>query len=401
MSTKILKNLTVAKKVGVAHPTIGRWIEDAVQKENNLELEESNSRLYIKDSEHNWAELLKLKEKTVKYRNKIAYEKVFTDLNLNQILTKDQIIELVTSLELRHKIPLKFTYIYEGAHIWNQVYNSIKDEKFYKQRINSLLRGTLEYLEMKTQKNQVINIVEIGVGNGDKMSVIIDYLNSKGKKVNYTGIDISQQMLEFTTLFYKEKYPEMPVKTYLSDIESDMIRDLLFSNKLKNSDSCNLVFCIGSTIGNIDDRDRFLRNIHNSMGKSDLFMLDNGLDLVDQRVNFSTLEHPLYESMTKWLPSKLGMDKSTYSIYNKFDENSREKRQIFILNKDLDISINIDGVEKVISLKENEQIIVWNHYRHTVKSLTQELEKNDFEIQYLSVYPDKSRAVVIVEPNWN
>ena len=46
MQESPLKNLKIAKILGVSHPTIGRWINEAYEKKNNLQIVESKNRFY-------------------------------------------------------------------------------------------------------------------------------------------------------------------------------------------------------------------------------------------------------------------------------------------------------------------------------------------------------------------
>jgi len=392
-----MRNYTISKQLGVAHPTVARWVEAALNKENNLQLHQVNNKYYIIDNLHNEAEMLKLKTNAEKYRNKIAFEKLVVSEDLKDILNESQIIELITSLENNGSIPLKFAYLNGGAKYWDMyVREKINDSDYYLDEISSLLVTSLDYFAFRLKEFEQVNIIDVGPGNGYTIKPLIDILQRQAK-INYTSIDLSKEIQNILTINMKEWYPNIEVNNIVADIEQILIRDLLFNNKLKNRKSCNILLFIGATLGNVANRQQVLSNLKNSMGSDDILILDNGLDTPEWRSSFPSFENPLVRSMLLWLPELLGFRKDIYEIISKYDEYSGRRLQTMKLVKDVDIEFNLAEGSKVLSFKENDEIIIWNHYSHTLNSFIGEMNESNFAVTHMSCYPDLSHILALCQ----
>jgi uncharacterized SAM-dependent methyltransferase len=397
MDIKTMRNYTISKQLGVAHPTVARWVEAALKKENNLQLHQVNNKYYIIDNLHNEAEMLKLKTNAEKYRNKIAFEKLVVSEDLKDILNESQIIELITSLENNGSIPLKFAYLNGGAKLWDEYVKSmINNKDYHLDETNSLLETSLNYFAFRLKDYEQVNIIDIGPGNGYTIKPLIDILQTQAK-INYTSIDLSKEIQNILTKNMLEWYPNIEVNNIVADIEQILIRDLLFNNKLKNPNSCNVLLFIGSTLGNVANRQQVLKNLNNSMGADDILILDNGLDTPEWRSSFATANNPYVTSLKLWIPQLLGFTTDMYEIVSKYDENSGRRLQVLKLVKDIDLEFNLEWGIKILSFKENEEIIIWNHYSHTLKSFIGEMNESNFAVTHMSCYPDLSYILALCQ----
>ncbi len=398
MKQEFWKNSALAKKLGVSHTSIARWIEEATNKNNNLQLVKTDGRQYILDNDHNEAELLQLKAKAFKYRNKIGYERIEVDSELYTALNYSQLVELITSLENQRKIPLKFSYLNAGAKAWHQfVQANSQNGRSYMSETNILIETNLEAILYRLKSYNLVNIVDVGPGDGHTTKPIIEKLLTEGLEVRYNGIDVSPKMNEILAEEMKFLLPETNISIEIGDMDYLVIRDKLFNSKLNYANSCNLILLVGSTIGNVEDRHRVLKNFNTSMGKDDFFLLDNGLNVLSWRTNFDSLDNPFANKIIKWIPEKLGLTGQNTEAENRYDEKSKSRIQVLRLQKDLDIVFNLNDLEKVVSLPASTEITIWNHYSHKLKDLQAELEEAGFEIEHLSVYPDRSHVLVLCE----
>ena len=397
MDIKIIRNYTVSKQLDVAHPTVARWVEAALNKENNLQLHQVNNKYFIIDNQHNKAEMLKLKKNSEKYRNKIAFEKISVNEGLKDILNESQIIELITSLENHKTIPLKFAYLNGGAKLWDEYVRSmINNKDYHLDETNRLLETSLNYFAFRLNNFEQVNIIDIGPGNGYTIKPLIDVLQTQ-TKINYTSIDLSQEIQSILTKNMAEWYPDIPLNNIVADIEQILIRDLLFNNKLKNPNSCNVLLLIGSTLGNVANRFQVLKNLRNSMGTDDILILDNGLDTEEWRSSFVTANNPYITSLKLWIPQLLGFNSDMYEIVSRFDEISGRRLQAMKLLKDIDLEFSLTEGSKILSFKENEEIIIWNHYSHTLNTFTTEMNDANFALTHLSCYPDLSYVIALCQ----
>lgn len=398
MQEVLLKNLKIAKSIGVSHPTIGRWIVEASEKKNNLQIQETKGRYYILDNEHNWSELNKLKNLGSKFRNKIGYERVEVSEELYKYFERNNLIELITKLEDDRIIPLKYTYLGKGADYWNESVNSMIGERNYYLNDNQqLISKSLENLLAQAKGSETVNIVDVGVGNGYTVKPIIDFLLLNGFNVTYKGIDISQKMLDLNNLNLKKWYPELKLSHEIGDIDYMVIRSILFNNKITNPSSCNLILFIGWTLGNVYDRNRVLTNFSDSMSGGDFLVLDNGLDLKSLRTRFNFLSQDPINQRLSWIPKLLGLRDDMYEKIHRYDSVSKRIIQSLKLNKEIDIVFNLPQGKKVLHFNESDEIIIWNLYRQKLRELIDDLYRVDLEPSYLSRNQDHSQVLVLCE----
>lgn len=394
----LLKNAKIAEKYGVFRGSVGKWVAAAVNKENNLQLEMSNNKWYVIDNQHNHSELSNLAERALKYRNKSSYEKVIVDPELYKIFSYGNLVELITKMEENRLIPIKFSYLNSGAIEWdNLIEKASKSENFYGNKTDSLLHQASEYLMDVFNKYDTVNMVDVGPGNGFVVRPLITKLMKMGFKVEYTAIDISQKMLDIVSKNINNWFPKIEVHTEIGDMDYMVIREKLFSNKLANPNSCNLILFLGATIGNVYDRHRVFRNFFDSMSSDDFFVLNNVLDLVSQRAQFKTLEEINTQNMISWIPEKLGLRPDMYEKINKYDEKTASRLQVLKLNKDVDVEFQMEQGVKVVNLQDGEEITIFNHYSHTMDSLIKDVREVGLGISYLSRTPNHSQALIICE----
>ena len=398
MATKLLKNAQIAEEYGIFRGSVGNWVKSALAKENHLQLEMSNGKWYIIDNQHNRSELINLRDRAKKYKNKSTYQKITANPKLYDIFNYANLVELITKLEDDKIIPLKFSYLDRGADIWSDFLNdTVNTNEYYALQGNKLMNDSLTYIKDLMGEYDTINIVDVGCGNGITLQPLFNSLLQNGFKINYTGIDISARMLEIAKTNLNTWYPQIEVKTEIGDMDYVVIREKLFSNKLQHPNSCNLVLFLGYTIGNVYDSHRVFRNFYDSMSQDDFFIFDNGLDLIPLRTIFKTPEAESTKTRISWIPNLLGITEEMFERINKFDEVSKRRIQVLKLNKDLDIEFDISGNKKVVSFKDGDEITVWSHFSHTLDNLIQDIRDVNLGISYISRSPDKSEVMMICQ----
>jgi hypothetical protein len=398
---KFLKNTEIAKKYNVSRPTVGKWIIAAKNKDNLLELTEIDGVSYILDSKHNQKELENLKNKGSKFRNKIGYELLTVDDRFYKVFSESQSIEIITSLESDHIIPLKYTYFDQGAKMWDEyVKADMEDSEFStKKEEKILITSSLDYLQLKLQKYKKVNIIDIGPGNGYASKPVIDKLLDLEKKVQYTGIDISTTMLEILETNLSTWYPNLNTEYQALDIDFDIFRNLLFFNRHSfKEDSCNLILFFGYTIGNFFDRNRIYKNFYDSMNRGDMLWFNCGLEGEGELEELQRhAKNSFVVAESSWIPEYLGIKPEMYSLEVKFNTRIESYTLVLKLNKDIGIRFNLRGSDKMVNFDQNDEIIVWNYCGYTVERILEEITNVGFNIANLSCYPDYSEAAILCE----
>jgi hypothetical protein len=325
-------------------------------------------------------------------------KRVTVNQQMYQIFLPSQLLGLIDDLEHHKRINLKYSYCGPGGDLWYQFLNEVFTKKeYYVGQANELVQNNADYLAFKLQQYKTINLIEIGPGNGPSRNILIDALHRDGVAIRYTGIDVSWRMNEILEQQIKERYSDISVETIIEDLDAVILHDRLFDNKMKYPDSCNVILLLGSTYGNLWNRNRFLQNLNYSMGKDDFFILDNGLDTPERRSNFQTLQNPISVAKAKWIPDLLGISEDLYDAVNKFEPKTRMRVRVLCLRQDVEIVFWLHQKEKMVRLYQGDEICVWHHYGSTFADLEEELDRNGFYPCQLTLSSDNSRILALCE----
>jgi uncharacterized SAM-dependent methyltransferase len=194
------------------------------------------------------------------------------------MLTKRQEAELVTAVQGRGEIPLKFAYIGDGAKNWDTI---AKERSVTSGGINSteasLLKRRLNDFVSTLKSDKGINIVDIGCGNGVPAIPVLQYLSERGIPFAYVPMDISQEMLDLAIVTIKTRFPNVICKPFQMDFELGQFSDVMY--EIKKDGSANLMLFLGSTLGNHSDLSRVLTNFRDSMTSKDYLIV--GVELTN------------------------------------------------------------------------------------------------------------------------
>ena len=192
-------------------------------------------------------------------------------------------------------------------------------------------------------KKKVIDIIELGPGDGSKGKIIIDGFLSNKYEVNYYPIDISIQAL--TDI---KKNLKCNNKLHIIGIHSEFIEGLNFLKK--KSKNKKLILFLGSNIGNFKKSESkdFLKKIKYNMNKKDSLLI--GFDL-KKNVKIMTNAYNDSDNLTKKFNLNLllrinNMFNSNFNL-NNFEHNgiynahlgamesyliSKKKQKVFLKN---------------------------------------------------------------------
>ncbi|MEM1312193.1 MAG: class I SAM-dependent methyltransferase, partial [Patescibacteria group bacterium] len=232
-------NAEIAREFKVSKTTVTRWLESAIDGKNNLQINQSDKKVQVYKNEHNFAELLKLKEEGVKYKTSTSYKEVSPKKEFYEIFNYKEQVELVNLLSTKKVIPLKYSYFGEGADMWNQSYENSLNQSTYPvvKNTEELLAISYSTILKKISKFKSINIVDVGPGNGFPLKTLITRLLIDGVTIkNYVAVDISNRMLDIVEKNVRSWFDKkIDFRRYKKDIEHDTLFDLLFENKDQNT----------------------------------------------------------------------------------------------------------------------------------------------------------------------
>jgi SAM-dependent methyltransferase len=378
----VYKNTEVAREFNVSDPTVINWIQGSISKKNNLQLFEVKKKLKIIKSEHNKSELYRLAESGQVHKNRIQKSEVVVSPELYQILSTTQVIELVNELKTNYQIPLKFTYLNGGAEIWDRHVNEgLKNGTYIVSIItDELMSQSFEFIINQIAKFKKVNVVDIGVGNAYPSKNLLMELAKKEILNKYVSIDISADLASIANKNVKEWLPNVELLSFNVDFEKQDLTEILF--EIKNNDIINLIFFVGGTYGNLEDREKFLKIIRDSLDGDDIVVITNKLSHIK---SYSELGHldSLFESLL-WIPKLLNIDVENCEIVKRF-EPSLDSRAIFlVLDKDYNFQFDVKGVIKNVQLLKGEEIRLWKHHMSSIDEVIEESRRANLEVTHFT-----------------
>ncbi len=127
-------------------------------------------------------------------------------------------------------------------------------------------------------------LVEIGSGMAHKTRLLLDALSERAASPRYVAFDIAAEAVEAAARALLKADPRLSIRGVVGDFAREHDFHVLHSG-LAASGGARLFAFLGSTIGNLDEREapELLRNVAAMMTPRDAFLL--GVDLVkDERV---------------------------------------------------------------------------------------------------------------------
>ena len=360
----ILRNINVARKYKVNPATVGNWIDQAKSGRIDLELTSVRGRTYLEDTEHNHLELQRLKEQGVKFRakNLNTVVKITPDPKIYEVFNEKQIISLITNIQEYNTIPVKFSYNEEGA-------------KYYYQAIQAEIKisGTNTFLEEKTlnyyvknfihslmKQGKKINLVEIGPDySAHLIKDVIDYLQENKALNKYISIGMSEEMYKIRKKNLLETHGILPIK-YIRDIEEELIRDILYLEKMEDSNVVNVCLYLNSAITNVKNINHLLGNFTESMIGDDRLIINTLLaditkkDFVSKKLNID-----VRNNRHKWLIQMLGLEKSITIEAIEVIPVLGSRRVNLILDKTVEIEFLIQNKKFTLKLEQDQKINIF------------------------------------------
>jgi len=296
-------------------------------------------------------------------------------------------------LGARGEVPLKFSYLDEGAEHWVRLGEQRLSEGGINLMEYNLLTKRVTDILNTFPSEKIVNIVDIGCGDSSPVFPIVDSLIERRQKFNYIPIDISAEMLELAKKKFSAKYPGVNIFPHQLDFELGNFTDVIYEHKTE--DTVNLMLFLGSTLGNFSDRRRILTNFRDSMGANDYLLL--GMELI----NFSKVENlvPHYTNdivvdLVYTLPQKIGIDLKSSKPEVLWNERKSQIEVLANMTKDLEIKIE----KEAVILKKNERVLLARSVKFNEASFTDLLSAVDLRNELLTVNEDRSYLLTLVQP---
>jgi uncharacterized SAM-dependent methyltransferase/transposase-like protein len=365
-------NTEVAKEFGVAESTVRNWLNRAIDKELNLQIEMVDAKFKLLKNSHNQSLIRQLIEQGRKHRSSNLREEVQVDDKLYDILNRNQLLTLINSLRVKREIPLKYAYLNFGAEIWDKFYKSTSQSSPYSTHSSDvfLLDKLYELISEHFQAGQKLNMIDLGCGNGFPVIPLLQKLNEADLVNSYIAIDISKEVLEITKANILQFFPSLNVEMVQLDFETHSIQEVLYAAKLGQSRQesiPNLVLMLGSTLPNIDPQIQPLLNIQAGLTAEDYLITSNAINNPATYSSFPAFENQHANELVIHLANLIGLNRSNTEIEKIYNPVLDRKEYNLVLKKDL--TINFPIINQTVELLKGEKVNVWKFKRDTFESI--------------------------------
>ncbi len=394
----VLKNSDIAKKYNISNSTVTRWVSLAEENKNNLQLYKISGKIRILDNPYNHAEISKLAQEGKKYRSNIACKRIAANKDFYNIFPEEDIIDIISDLELKRIMKPKYVYMGEGVKYWDQAFNlGLRQASAETVRLVQELSDVIFY---NFGRKEAVNVVDLGPGNGMATKPILERLVSLNLIHKYITLDISREMNQLSQQNLSKLFPGLEILAYQRDFEKSHFSRIMLENKAID-DLPNLIFHLGNVLCHYNDRVRVLKNIQRGMSYDDLLIIDFILESEDNHFNLGHAKSEPSNQLHTWILKMLGIDTNLCEQSMESDRGMQTDTKYLILDKDYEISFDLFGKRRILELFSGEKIALWRRQLLTLESFIQEAEKADLQVINLSLEKNNLSAVAIckLKPN--
>jgi len=307
------------------------------------------------------------------------------------IFTKRQEAELITSIQGRGEVPLKFSYLGDGAKMWAAIAKKRSGGGINSAETELLKKKVKHFLGSFNDKK--INIIDIGCGDGTPVIPILDELKIQGVDFRYVPLDISEDMLDLAERNIGKLYPKCEIKKVLLDFELGNFSEVTYD--LKSDGYSNLLLFLGSTLGNFSDRNRVLTNMRDSMGSDDFLIV--GVEMTNLSKINKLLPHYTGKEvldLTYNVPLKIGIKKSSVKNDVTWNEKENQIEVWMTLKEDQKLSV---GKESFV-LEKDEKILLARSVKFNEWIFTKLMSDVGFRTELLTTSADRGYVLSMIQP---
>jgi hypothetical protein len=396
------KNNELAETYHVSLRTVLNWIEASRQGKLGLALHETASKAYVSNTARNIAIIENIVEQRRKYRNSRGQKSVTPKPAFYSLYNPQQILDIVSGLDIHHEIPLQYSYFDKGADCWDGYVQRLNAEDtpnalHYTQQ---LLMNNQDYLDNLLSSYSHINVVDIGVGNAIPIKRFLEHLLEKGTLDHYRAIDISTEMLHIAERNIKKWFGgKVAFEGYQYDITYEKFPNLLAGEHIKNrsAKTTNLLMLFGGTLSNLRTPDTALRVLHDSMGRNDFLIHAQKLDSDANRrsFDFGLGKTEVLPAQNKFIVDLLNIDESYYTVETGYDARTNMRFLAIKLKISLSIDFNFTEGAQTIELNKDDSVLVWRAQHQSALDIMHQLDRNEFYPLLASQTLDKQYILTV------
>lgn len=399
---KYYRNYELANTYHVSQSSVGKWVEAARKGKLDLELIQSGDKSYIAATSKNRATIEAMVRERKKYFNTRSLKIVSPKPEFYELFAPDQILDIITNLEVAREIPRQYNYFGEGANNWDKyVMQRVEEESPNAPTLAEAkqLAMNQSYLDALLARYKRVNIIDVGPGNALPIKQFLQHILDSGKLGRYLAIDISPEMLAIAERNIKKWFGDrVSFEADIRDITHERFIDQLApaSFDVFNAEAMNLVLLLGGTLGNFAWPDEVLRVVYHSMGRNDLFVYTLKLDEEKNRHIFDFTANPGALSPNHRLVFDfLNIDDSFYEVETGYDKARSERYSRVRLTVALSIVFEFPEGRRQLDFEKDDTILLWRYKHQTADEVIDQFKANGFNVLQSSQTEDQEFLLVV------
>ncbi len=231
--------------------------------------------------------------------------------------------------------------------------------------------------------DEPFKIIELGSGDARKSRILLDFFVQNQFKFHYFPLDISAGAIENLTTSLRDRYQGSSMN--VTGVVAHYFEGLKWI--LKDNPTRNLVFFLGSTIGNFDlpAAEQFLSSLRSALNSGDLTLI--GFDLFkNPKLLYQAYNDPqgVFEKFNLHLLERinreLGANFNTKHFAQQGTFNWRTRAVESYLYSMKDQTIRIEALEREFHFKNREGLQTEHSYKYTIEEIETLAQDNGFQI---------------------
>jgi len=297
--------------------------------------------------------------------------------------------EVLEGLSRPHRaLPPKLFYDKQGSALFEQI--TCLPEYYPTRTEAAILTANAD--EICSRIGSDVSVSELGAGTATKTRILLNSLVRLQPSVDYFPLDVSHAALQLAKNELNADFETVNVYPHVGDFE-----DLSF---LSAHASPRLVLYIGSSIGNLEQRDAIalLKSVARHLSPGDHLLL--GVDLVKDRDvlvaaydDQAGITAAFNKNLLSRINRELGGNFDTDAFQHVALWNESAARVEMHLESTYMQQVRIDALDQTLSFSQGERIHTENSYKYTVERLENMMRSGGFEVEHTWTDPQRWFAV--------
>lgn len=388
----------VANQFKVSEGTIRNWIKRSLAKELNLELVIVKDKYLITRNLKNQAIMDNLAQDGKKYKPPQPREVIVVSESSCSHLTIEQKTSLIANLEIDKSISQKFNYLNSGGEHWSKFYQTSLEQGTYSMALSDLyfFENAFNLINDQFSNFSKINIVDIGVGNGSPALPLLKKLESLNKLNSYTGLDISQTILDTASNTIQSNSIKARCYYHIIDIENQSLQSILYSLKYSTSELYpTLVLFLGGTLTNQSNVIHSGSNVTDGLLPEDRLIVSNSFNSISSiGEKFAFKMSDENKKLVLSFSESLGLNKRNVNYQMEYNSVSQFTELNLVLKQDTEIIFS--NPNKTLIFNKGDKIKILQNKRDTFTTISKLADDLHLTLKMVIKHPNYNNIMYMM-----